>query len=141
MVPQARRKRLLYLLALFQVLGGPAVLCGVIAFVRLANHQQLTFHEEALVALGQVDAAEVTGAESSRGTIHDGARETPQDAAPPCPAPNDPPNKKVKFQAIVDFGAHARLALPRDAGLIDCRFEFPPGRMSQPPPLRPPKLG
>ena len=134
----SRHVRLIYLFALFQVLGGPALLCGVIGLVRLASDQQLTLAEHATRAIERVQRRE-QGLPEKAIVRREIPREDTQPAVPAPPQQKD--EGKTKFTGIIETFKSPRIGSSAPGSKHWCRHDPALIEREHPPLLPPPRLG
>ncbi len=130
-----RHARLLYLLALFQLVGGPLVLGGLMLVARLMTDREMTLSQgisHTLDRLGRCDAGEPAFALADDG-----------DAAAPVkqqtPQPKKVKDTKDKLWAVNDLPRFA-WARPVPISIPETAWHDPvPRRLANAPPLPPPR--
>ncbi len=146
----SRHLRLLCLLALFQVLGGPLVLCGVIAFSKAGGQgaSQVSLQDRISLSLAQMQRAEQLATLSPSLFMEEGVSSgfwEGEELTQPNPSKPLPTGKvkdgKAKFHAIPLARVAAGLMAPE--GVESSREKYRdrvPISRAQGPPLPPPRL-
>jgi hypothetical protein len=131
-----RHARLLYVLALFQLLGGPLVLGGLMMVTRLMGDREMTLSQSVSMTLGHLHASINSEADAQAWT--DGTDVLPP-AKPESPRPRKLKDGKDKIWLVSDFLPFVRLC---PGPLKTCMGDWHdpvPRRLANAPPLPPPR--
>lgn len=131
-----RHARLLYLLALFQLLGGPLVLGGLMMVTRLMADREMTLAQSVSHTLETLEGTATIGAGEWTWSADEGLLPP---AKPQGPTPAKLKDSKAKLWALNDFAQPgwqrpAALKIPTGPG-----HDPVPHRRAQAPPLPPPR--
>ena len=131
-----RHARILYLLALFQLLGGPLVLGGLMMITRLMADREMTLTESVSKTLIQLDHFQAHGAGDSSWAMDEGLLPP---AKPELPSPRKSKESKDKLWVVNDL-AKVVWAIPESLKIPEGDWHDPvPWRLAHAPPIPPPK--
>lgn len=123
--------RWLYVLALFQLLGGPLVLCGVVLFSKMGSEESVTLDQRLALTLERLVPLQ------SGELLFD--EQLPESS--PLKGPSSKPAKdtKAKFWAV-EMGLMAKFTFPEPERLRHSRWHDPaPPHRGHAPPIPPPR--
>lgn len=135
--------RLLYLLVLFQLVGGPLVLGGFMLAARLMMTQEVSLAQSLDMSIERLQIAGGWKASDSSDPWHLTTEQTPTHRKLPGKNKNKDktPDTKSKLWALDDLGhSHWRM-IPDVCALRRGVPERTPPRLANAPPLPPPRLG
>ncbi|MES2734786.1 MAG: hypothetical protein V4672_00615 [Verrucomicrobiota bacterium] len=131
-----RHARLLYLLALFQLLGGPLVLGGLMMVTRLMADREMTLAQSVSMTLENLEGEAAIGAGEWTWSAEGGLLPP---AKPQGPAPAKLKDSKGKLWALNDFGQSGWNRPPPLKIPTGAWHDPVPHRRAQAPPLPPPR--
>lgn len=134
MVALKRHARLLYLLALFQLLGGPLVLGGLMMVARLTADREISLSQSVAQTLQKMGRADANGQDTFNEHIQLPASKST------VPKPAKLKDTKDKLWAVNEFSGLI-WARPEPLKIPVCGWHDPvPRRLANAPPLPPPRV-
>lgn len=135
----SRNARLLCLLTLLQLVGGPLVLCGVMIFTRLATDKDVTLSQSISLAVESAQRFEFQDHSAASPALSPADCTKPQPAKAPAPLPVKSKDGKATLAGMADF-LGVTLAPPGSLFLPLSSWHDPaPITRGQAPPLPPPR--
>lgn len=131
-----RHARFLYLLALFQLLGGPLVLGGLLMVKRLMTEREMTLSQSVSQTLEHLDHLDVRGA-GDLAINHDSGFLPP--AKPDSPMPKKAKDSQDKLWAVNDLTKFLWLSQEPLQSTWQGWHDPVPLRLANAPPLPPPR--
>lgn len=129
-----RHARLLYLLALFQLLGGPLVLGGLMMVMKLTAEKEMTLSQSVAQTLEQMARFDAKG-----DVLRDWNDDDSLPPANPEPKPRKVKDSKDKLWAVNDLGKVVWAKLEPMKMAVTAWHDPVPRRLANAPPLPPPR--